>query len=44
MRHTPKHLNVTESRRHIATNLTCIENQPDQGKKESLHFSILHCT
>lgn len=31
VRHIPKHLNLTEIRIHIATNLTCIENQPQQG-------------
>lgn len=32
VRHIPKHLNLTEIRKNIATNLTCIENQPEQGK------------
>lgn len=36
VRHIPKHLNLTEIRIHIATNLTCIENQPQQGKTSFL--------
>lgn len=36
VRHIPKHLNLTEIRIHIATNLTCIENQPEQGKTRLL--------
>nr|XP_022295519.1 uncharacterized protein LOC111105490 [Crassostrea virginica] len=35
VKHVPKHLNVTTSRRHIMTNLTCIENQPDEGSPAS---------
>uniref|UniRef100_A0A8W8J8B9 Vitellogenin domain-containing protein n=1 Tax=Magallana gigas TaxID=29159 RepID=A0A8W8J8B9_MAGGI len=31
VKHIPKHLNFTEIRKNIATNLTCIENQPEQG-------------
>lgn len=32
VRHISKNLNVSESRKRIASNLTCIEKEPDQGK------------
>ncbi|XP_062593831.1 uncharacterized protein LOC134255325, partial [Saccostrea cucullata] len=31
VKRTNKHLNISECRKHIITNLTCIENQPEQG-------------
>ncbi|XP_062579219.1 uncharacterized protein LOC134241150, partial [Saccostrea cucullata] len=31
VKHTPKHLNLSECRKNIMANLTCIENQPEQG-------------